>query len=72
MSPPAAEIILAHGPWQEARMGLPREDWFNRHRYTVEDFYRMGAADTLAPVSRVELTTRARLVDTEVDLGGIL
>jgi Uma2 family endonuclease len=36
-------------------MGLPREDWFNRHRYSVEDYYRMEAAGMLAPDSRVEL-----------------
>jgi Uma2 family endonuclease len=36
-------------------MGLLREDWVQRHRLTVEEFYRMGEAGLLAPDARVEL-----------------
>ncbi len=36
-------------------MGLPREDWFHRHRISVAEFHRMGEAGVFKPGQRVEL-----------------
>jgi len=36
-------------------MSSTAEDLIHRHRYTVEDYYRMGEVGILAPDARVEL-----------------
>ena len=36
-------------------MGLPREDWIQRHRLTVAEYHRMAEFGVIEPRSRVEL-----------------
>ena len=63
-------------------MSRTAEDLIHRHRYTVDDGYRMAEAGILAPDARVELTdgrgadlasvALPRIQLTRLDLSGLM